>query len=60
MKLEEWIIHLESGFEDYPLESKSPGEVNRQDIKDLISYLVELYQCRTKGKIKSNTEKPTD
>ena len=52
MKLEEWIIHLESGFEDYPLESKSPDEVTRQDIKDLISYLVELYQCRTKGKIK--------
>ena len=47
MTLGEWIIHLESGFEDYPIEQEHHGEVTRQDIKDLIEMLVELHQRRT-------------
>ena len=55
MTLGEWIIHLESGFEDYPIEQEYPGEVTRQDIKDLIEMLVELHQRRTAKKISNTT-----
>ena len=56
MTLGEWIIHLESGFEDYPIEQEYPGEVTRQDIKDLIEMLVELHQRRTTKKIEALKE----
>ena len=56
MTLGEWIIHLESGFEDYPIEQEYPGEVTRQDIKDLIEMLVELHQRRTTKKIEAFKE----